>query len=154
MADAPHVLIVEARYYEDIADTLVRGAITEVDAVGGTHERAAVPGVFEITAAIRFAIKSMELVGMRRRIDAYIALGCVIRGETSHYDLICRESLRGLGEISTQYTLALGMGILTCETHEQALERAAVDKRNKGGEAARTALRMVDLKREFGYFPR
>ena len=154
MADGPHLLIVEARFYDDIADMLVRGAIAEIDAVGGTFERAAVPGVFEITAAIRFAIKSMELVGMRRRIDAYIALGCIIRGETSHYDLICRESIRGLGEIATQYTLALGMGILTCENHEQAVERAAVEKRNKGGEAARAALRMVELKREFGYFPR
>ena len=154
MADAPHVLIVEARFYEDIADALVRGAIAEVEGVGGTHERAAVPGVFEIAAAIRFAIKSMELVGMRRRIDAYVALGCVIRGETSHYDLVCRESMRGLGEISTHYTLALGMGVLTCDTHDQAVERAALDKRNKGGEAARAALRMVDLKREFGYFSR
>ena len=154
MADAPHVLIVEARYYEDVADALVHGAVDEIEAVGGTHERAAVPGVIEISAAIRFAIKSMELVGMRRRIDAYVALGCVIRGETSHYDLICRESVRGLGEISTHYTLALGMGILTCDTLDQAMERAAVDKRNKGGEAARTALHMVGLKREFGYFPR
>ncbi len=154
MADGPHLLIVEARFYDDIADMLVRGAIAEIDAVGGTHERAAVPGVFEITAAIRFAIKSMELVGMRRRIDAYVALGCIIRGETSHYDLICRESMRGLGQIATHYTLALGMGILTCENHEQAVERAAVEKRNKGGEATRAALRMVELKREFGYFPR
>ena len=154
MADGPHVLIVEARYYQDIADALVRGAIAEVEAVGGSHERAPVPGVFEITAAIRFAIKSMELVGMRRRIDAYIALGCIIRGKTSHFDLIARESIRGLGELATDYTLALGMGILTCENHEQAVERAATDKRNKGGEAARAALRMVELKREFGYFPR
>ena len=154
MADGPHLLIVEARFYSDIADMLVRGAIAEVDAAGGTYERAAVPGVFEITAAIRFAIKSMELVGMRRRIDAYVALGCIIRGETSHYDLIGRESFRGLGEIATQYTLALGMGILSCENHEQAVERAAVEKRNKGGEATRAALRMVELKREFGYFPR
>ncbi len=154
MADGPHLLIVEARYYADIADVLVRGAIAEIDAVGGTYERAAVPGVFEITAAIRFAIKSMELVGMRRRIDAYVALGCIIRGETSHYDLICREAIRGLGQIATRYTLALGMGILTCENHEQAVERAAVEQRNKGGEATRAALRMVELKREFGYFPR
>jgi 6,7-dimethyl-8-ribityllumazine synthase len=154
MVDGPHVLIVEARHYEDIADALVRGAVAEVDAVEGTHERASVPGVFELTAAIRFAIKSMELVGMRRRIDAYVALGCVIRGETSHFELISRESIRGLSELATNYTLALGMGILTCENHDQAVERAAVDKRNRGGEAARAALRMIDLKREFGYYSR
>ncbi len=154
MADGPHILVVEARYYEDIADELVRGAVAEIERVGGTHERASVPGVFEVPAAIRFAIKSMELVGTRQRIDAYVVLGCVIRGETSHYDMICRESARSLGELAITYTLAMGYGILTCENVEQARERADVHKRNKGGEAGLAAIHMLGLKRQFGYFPR
>ena len=150
----PHVFIVEARFYEDIADDLARGAVAAIESVGGTYERAAVPGVFEIPAAIRFMIKSMELIGMRRRIDAYVALGCVIRGETSHFDIVCGESARGSGELVLTYTLALGYGVLTCDDKEQARARAAPDGRDKGGEAARAALHMLGLKRQLGYFPR
>ncbi len=154
MDDTLHVLIVEARFYEDIADELVKGAIAELEGAGATHERVSVPGAFELPAAIRFAIKGMHLVGARRRYDAYIALGCVIRGETTHYDYICGQSARALMDLSLQYTIALGYGILTTETREQAWQRARVDGRNKGAVAARAALRMIDLKRHFGFHPR
>ncbi len=154
MDDTPHVLIVEARFYEDIADELVTGAIAEIEASGATHERLSVPGAFEIPAAIRFAIKGIHLVGARRRYDAYVALGCVIRGETTHYDYVCGESARALMDLSLQYAIALGYGILTTESSEQAWERARIDAKNKGADAARAALRMVELKRHFGFHPR
>ena len=154
MTAHPHLLIVEARFYEDIADQLAAGAIAELDKAGATYERLAVPGALEIPAAIRLAIKAMELVGARRRYDGYVALGCVIRGETSHYDIVAGESARGLSDLALQYSIAVGNGILTVETAEQAHARASVDRKNKGGGAAQAALRMIEIKRQFGYFPR
>jgi 6,7-dimethyl-8-ribityllumazine synthase len=90
----------------------------------------------------------MELVGGRRRYDGYVALGCVIRGETSHYDHICMEATRGLNDIAMNFSVAVGNGILTCETREQALARAATNQGNKGAQAARAAIEMVRVKRE------
>jgi len=154
MSDQPHVLIVEARYYVDIADELLRGVIAELDTAGIGYESVAVPGAFEIPAAIRVALRSMDFFGGQRRYDGYIALGCVIRGETTHYDYVCAESARKLQDLACEHTLALGYGILTCETREQAWERASVAGRNKGGEVARACLRMIELKRQFHLFPR
>ncbi len=154
MADQPHILIVEARFYPDIADELFRGARAELEKAGASHERVAVPGAFEIPAAVRMAVRSMDFVGGQRRHDGYLALGCVIRGETSHYDYVCGESARKLQDLACEHTLALGYGILTCETREQAWERASVEGRNKGGEVARACLDMVELKRHFHLFPR
>ena len=157
MSTAPHVMIVEARYYEEIVDELVRGAVQALEGASATYERFTVPGAFEIPAAIRFAIRARasDPAGSTAgsRFDAYLALGCVIRGETSHYDYICRESARALQDLTCQHSLALGYGILTVENREQARVRAAVDERNKGGEAARACLRMVELKRHFHLFP-
>jgi 6,7-dimethyl-8-ribityllumazine synthase len=154
MAQGPRVLIVEARYYEHINDQLLAGAVAALEEAGATHERIVVPGAFEIPGAIRFAVKAMHLVGERRRYDAYVALGCVIRGETSHYDHICEECARGLMQLTLDFSIALGFGVLTVENEAQALERAAVDRKNKGGEAARAALRMLAVKQHFGFFPR
>ncbi len=154
MTEAPHVLIVEARFYDDIADELVRGAVVCIESADATYNRVDVPGAFEIPAAIRMAIKSLDVVGGRRRYDAFVALGCVIRGETTHYDYVCQESARGLQDLAIQHVLAIGYGILTCETRDQAWARAAVDQGNKGGVAARAALRMVELKKDFGLYPR
>ncbi len=154
MSEAPNILIVEARFYDDIADELRRGAVAELDQAGAAHEAAAVPGAFEIPAAIRMAIRSMDFFGGQRRYDGYIALGCVIRGATSHYDYVCAESARKLQDLACEYTLALGYGILTCDTREQAWERASVEGRNKGGEVARACLQMIELKRQFHLFPR
>lgn len=144
---APHIMIVEARFYEDIADELVRGALAVLNEAGTTYERFQVPGAFEIPAAVRYAIRSQQFEARLRRFDGYVALGCVIRGETSHYDYVCSESARGLQDLALTFSIALGYGILTVENRDQAWERASVEKRNKGGEAARTCLEMIDIKK-------
>lgn len=152
--EAPHIMIVEARYYDAICDELVRGAVAAIEAAGATYERFTVPGAFEIPAAIQYSIRSHDFFGGRKRFDGYVALGCVIRGETSHYDYVCGESARGLQDLALQHTLALGYGILTVENEDQAWARAKLDKGNKGGEAAKACLAMLDLKRRFRLFPR
>ena len=134
------ILIVLAPYYRHIADELLKGAIETLEAAGATHEIIEVPGAFEIPAAIGFAA--------RANYDGYIALGCVIRGETTHYDYVCEESARGLQELALD-GLAIGYGILTVENEVQALARASRTKKNKGGEAARACLAMIALKRRF-----
>ena len=149
MSDGPFLLIIDSRFYEDIADELVKGAIGAIEANGGSYTRVSVPGAFEIPAAVRFAVRSMELVGGRRRFDGYALLGCVIRGETDHYEHVCRESIRAVNDITVQYSLAVGLGILTCNTREQAISRAAVDQGNKGGAAAEAAMQMINVKRSF-----
>lgn len=154
MDDTPHLMIVEARFYEDIAEELARGAIAVLEQAGVTYERVAVPGTFEIPAAVRFAIRSLDFYTGRRRFDGYVALGCVIRGETTHYDLICTEVARGLQDLVLRYTLALGFGVLTVENREQAWARASVHNRNLGGSAARACLDMIGLKRQFRLYPR
>jgi 6,7-dimethyl-8-ribityllumazine synthase len=142
MADPAHILIVEARFYEDIADELVAGARAVLDAAGASCEAISVPGAFEIPAAIRMAMES-------GRFDGYVALGCVIRGETSHYDYVCGESARGLMDLATRHGIALGYGILTTENRAQAEARAWRDKKNKGADAARACLAMLAHRRAF-----
>jgi 6,7-dimethyl-8-ribityllumazine synthase len=140
---AARILLVEARYYTHIADELLRGATGELERAGIAFERVTVPGAFEIPAAVQFAHLS------RQGFDGYVALGCVIRGETSHYDLICTECARGLQDLALRERLAIGFGVLTVENEAQALARARVDKKNKGGEAVRACLAMVNLKRRY-----
>jgi len=154
MSETPHLLIIEARYYEKISDELAKGAMAALEAAGATYDRLAVPGAFEIPAAIRMHIKAMELVGGRRRYDGYVGLGCVIRGETSHYDYVCSECARGLMDLTLEYSVAVGFGVLTVENEAQAWARALVDKADKGGVVANAALRMIEVKREFDYLPR
>lgn len=154
MADRPHVMLVEARFYDAITDELVRGAVGALEDAGATFERFAVPGAFEIPAAIQMAVRARAFSTLTRRFDGYVALGCVIRGETTHYDYVCQESARALQDLAVRYTLALGYGILTVDNEAQAWERARVERRNKGGHAARTCLRMLELKRHFNLFPR
>lgn len=154
MTEHPHVMIVEARFYDDIADELARGAIQVLEEAGATFERIAVPGVFELAAAIQMAVRSLDFSTLRRRFDGYVALGCVIRGETNHYDLVCNESARALQDVVRQHTLALGFGVVTVDNKEQAWVRAAVDQRNKGGMAARACLSMIEVKRQLMLFPR
>lgn len=144
----PHVLIIEARFYEELANHLFSGTAAVLDAAGATYTREWVSGSFELPAAIRFAIGIHQRNEAACRIDGYIALGCVIEGETDHYDHICREASRGLMDLTLQYEVPLGFGVLTCRTYDQALERAAVDRKNKGADAARACLRMIELKRQ------
>jgi len=139
------ILIVDSPYYQDITEELRRGAVAVLDKAGALHERISVPGAFEIPAAIRFAADAEQ-----GDHDGYIALGCIIRGETSHYDYVCGESARALQDLAVRDRLAIGYGILTVENREQAWARAALDKGNKGGYVAETTLRMIELKRQFG----
>lgn len=143
--EGKRVLIVEARFYEDLADELVAGASAVLDEHAATGVRVAVPGAFEIPAAIHLALRA-DGAG---RFDGFIGLGCVIRGETDHYDHICREVSRALMDLSTA-GVPLGFGVLTCGTYEQARVRAAVAQKNKGAEAARACLRMIELKSTLG----
>lgn len=132
--DDVHVLIVEADFYRDISDALLDGAKAVLDEAGVTYDIVQVPGCLEIPAAVRFAMKAMEHTGGRRRYDAYVALGCVIRGETSHYDTVSEESARGLLDLSKDFCLAVGNGIITCENEEQAwAARSAVKKTRAEG---------------------
>ena len=150
MAAGPCIMIVEARYYPHISDELLKGALAALKAVGATHEIFTVPGAFEIPAAIRYAAEAAARGVEKARFDGFLALGCVIRGETTHYDYVCGESARGLQDLALGHALAIGFGILTVENEAQALARARVDRKNKGGEAARACLAMIELKRNFG----
>lgn len=135
-----HILIVESRYYADIADALISGAEQEIVKNGATFERVVVPGAFEIPGAIALAAG---------RYDGFVALGCVIRGETTHYDYVCGESARGLMDLAIQKKLAIGYGIVTVNTADQAWARAATDRGDKGGDAAHACLAMVALGRRW-----
>lgn len=146
---APHLLIVEARFYQDIADALVKGAIAELEAKGASFDRVAVPGAFEIPGVIRLAEQAAVASPEAVRYDGYVALGCVIRGETSHYDYVCGESARGLQDLAVRDGICLGNGILTTENRAQAWVRADTAQKNKGKDAAEAALAMISLKRAF-----
>lgn len=146
---AAHILIVEARFYEDIADAQLEGAVAAIEAAGASYERISVPGALEIPAAIRFAVEAMETQSGRRRYDGFVALGCVIRGETTHYDTVANESARALQDLALRHCLAIGNGILTVENDEQAWVRARITDKDKGGGAARACLDMIRLKRQF-----
>src|SRR5262245_50180700 len=153
MTERSHVLIVEARFYPDIADEVLKGAIAALEAAGATHETLAVPGAFEIPATIRHANEAWRTGKLVRPFDGYVALGCVIRGETTHYDYVCNESARGLQDLAIREGLAIGYGILTVENGDQAWARAKRDKKNKGGDAAKACLAMIAVKRHFGLTP-
>jgi 6,7-dimethyl-8-ribityllumazine synthase len=153
MSETTSILIVEGRFYDDIADELVRGAAAVLDQVGMNYERLPVPGAFEVPQAIRFAIRSMEIGSEVNRYAGFIGFGCVIRGETSHYDYVCQESSRALMDIAMNYSVALGYGILTGENRDQVWERADITKKNKGGDVARACLRMIDVKKHLRLVP-
>lgn len=150
MSEAPHILIVEARFYEDLLDALLAGATRALQKAGATFEVVTVPGALEIPGAIKFAHTAAQQGKLAKRFDGYVALGCVIRGETTHYDTVCAESARGLMDLAIQQDLAIGNGILTVENDDQAWVRAKPDDKDKGGAAAETCLAMVKLKRRWG----
>ena len=133
-----HVLLVEARFYDDLLDAMVDGAVAALNAAGATFERLVVPGALEIPGAIAIAADS-------GRYDAYVGLGVVLRGETYHFDVVSNESARGIMDLTVQRRLAIGNGVLTCDTEEQAWDRARRDGQDKGGGAAKAALALLDL---------
>jgi 6,7-dimethyl-8-ribityllumazine synthase len=143
-----HLLIIEARFYDHIADAQLQGAKAALDAAGATYDVVNVPGALEIPAAISFALTGADEGGTA--YDGFVALGCVIRGETYHFEIVSNESSRALMDLSVQEVLAIGNGILTVENEEQALDRAMPDRKNKGGAAADAARAMIAQRQKFG----
>jgi 6,7-dimethyl-8-ribityllumazine synthase len=139
------ILVVEARFYDDIADLLLAGAMKELKAAGANVERISVPGSLEIPAAIAIALDAAAK--NRRPYDGVVALGCVIRGDTIHFEIVSNESARGLMELAISRSVPIGNGIITVNTEAQALARARSEEQDKGGDAARAALALVRLKR-------
>ena len=133
------VLIVEARFYEDMADALAEGAAAVLDAAGVAYERVSVPGVLEVPVAIKYAADS-------NAYDGYVALGMVIRGETTHYEIVCNESARALMELGIKDKLSIGNGIQTVENSDQAWARCKMSEKDKGGGAAKATLALMGLR--------
>jgi 6,7-dimethyl-8-ribityllumazine synthase len=138
-------LIVEARFYDDIQDALLEGAVAELKAAGVTHEVITVPGALEIPAAIAIALDAGESKG--KPFDLVVALGCVIRGETIHFEIVSMESSRSLMDLAVARRIPLGNGIITVNTEAQAWARARASELGKGGDAARAAIAMLRIKR-------
>tara|TARA_A100001037_G_scaffold248946_1_gene231455 strand:+ start:2033 stop:2494 length:462 start_codon:yes stop_codon:yes gene_type:complete len=139
MGSSGNVLIVTAEFYQEISSELEAGARDFLDDKGITYTCVSVPGAFEIPAAVKMGYAS-------ERFGGFIALGCVIRGETSHYDYVCSESARGLSDLALRYNLPIGYGILTVENHDQAWVRASRENGNKGGKTAAACIQMMLLK--------
>lgn len=145
---ANKVLIIVAPFYKHITDQLVDGAVAYLNDAGIKHDIIEVPGAFEIPGVITFAEMAQEDHPIAsKNYTGYIALGCVIRGETSHYDYVAGESCRALMDMSME-GIAIGNGILTVENEAQALVRAGVDQKNKGGDAAEACLRMIQVRHD------
>jgi 6,7-dimethyl-8-ribityllumazine synthase len=140
------ILIVEARFYDDIADMLLAGATKALDAAGAVYDRVSVPGSLEVPPAIAIVLEGAKR--KRAPYEAVVALGCVIRGETLHFEIVSFESARALMDLSVTRQIPIGNGIITVDTEAQARERADVSKGDKGGDAARAALALVRVKRQ------
>ena len=136
------ILVVEARYYESISEDLLVGALAKLQAAGAEVVKVNVPGALEIPHVISYAEKAGS------GYDGYVALGCVIRGETTHYDYVCGESARALMDLAVDQQLAIGNGIITVENEAQAIARSKPDQKDKGGFAASACLRMIQLRTE------
>jgi 6,7-dimethyl-8-ribityllumazine synthase len=139
------ILIVESRFYEDIADALLAGATSAVEVAGAHFDRVSVPGTLEVAPAIAIALDAAEAAG--KPYDGAVALGCVIRGETLHFEIVSQESARALLDLSVARRVPIGNGILTVDTDAQAWARARKEQADKGGDAARAALSLIRLKR-------
>ncbi len=142
------ILVVEARFYEAIADALLAGAMRALNEAQASIDRISVPGSLEIPTAIAIAADAAQR--RRRPYDGVVALGCVIRGETIHFEIVSHQSARGLMELSVARGLPIGNGIITVENEAQAFARARIDEQDKGGDAARAALALIGLKRRLG----
>jgi 6,7-dimethyl-8-ribityllumazine synthase len=139
-----NILVVEARFYPHIANALLDGATAALERAGASFERVSVPGALEIPPAILFAAQAAEADG--RQYDGFVALGCVIRGDTYHFEIVANLSARGLMELGLRHALCIGNGILTCDTEEQALARASTNGKDKGGDAARACLALIQAR--------
>ncbi len=140
----PHLLIVRAPYYRDVVEGLTIGAQRILAEAGATTELLDVSGAYELAQGIRIVLRG------NRQFDGFIALGCIIKGETDHYDFICRAAMDGILRVALQFGICLGTGLLTCDTVAQAEERSGQDGHNKGAEAAAAALLQINAARRFG----
>ena len=141
---APSLLLVRAPYYKDVIDGMTDGATRILAEAGATVDTLDVAGAFELPQAIRLALRGTH------RYDGFVALGCVVKGETDHYDFICAATMNGMMDVALQYGIALGTGLLTVDTLAQAVARSGPDGHNKGAEAAVAALRQIDAARRLG----
>lgn len=142
------ILIIEARFYDDLSDALLAGARAALEEAGARYDVVTVPGALEVPAAISFALDGAEGEGVD--YDGFVALGCVIRGETYHFEIVANESSRALMDLAVDESLAIGNGILTVENEAQAWARARKEEGDKGGFAARAALTMIALRDRLG----
>jgi 6,7-dimethyl-8-ribityllumazine synthase len=138
-----HLLVIEARYYKDTADDLINGVDSALKKANATYDVVTTSGAYELPATLNLALQG------KKKYDGFVLLGCVIRGQTTHYDQILDAIFPKIVDMSVEHNLALGMGVLTVENMEQAQYRAAGDKKDYGGAAARAALRMIELKQQF-----
>lgn len=145
------VLIIEARFYDHIADGLLAGAVAELEKAGYEYDVVTVPGIYEIPAALALALHAQAEGTIAARYEGYVTLGCAIRGESDHYHFICAECMRGLNQLATERRLALGNGVLTVHDEAQALARSEPARKNHGGQAGRACLRMIELKHEYSH---
>lgn len=150
MTSAPNIVLVEARFYEDISDQLAAGAIAAIEAAGGTVYRIDVPGILEIPAALQFAIEGQGNPDTGQMFDGGVVLGCAIKGETDHYEHVCSESMRGTQDVALAHAFPVGNGILTCPSRPLAEERADMNRRNFGGRAAEACLSLIELRTRLG----
>jgi 6,7-dimethyl-8-ribityllumazine synthase len=142
------ILVVEARFYDDIADALLAGAMKALKEAGAQFDCLSVPGSLEIPTAIAIALDDAQR--RRRPYDGAVALGCVIRGDTIHFEIVSHQSARGLMELSVARKVPIGNGIITVDTEAQAWARARMEEQDKGGDAARAALALIGLKQRLG----
>ncbi len=148
MAKAPHILVIEARFYDEIADDLLEGAKRVLAANAAKVEVITIPGILELPAAMSFAFHPARKDGPR--YDGVVVLGCAVKGETDHYEHVCRESMSGVQRVALDFSVPCGNGILTVPTWELARHRADPARGDAGGRAAKACLRMIALKQEFG----
>lgn len=146
-----HLLVIESRYYEEVAAALLDGAIAEIEAAGATCDRIEVPGALEIPQALAQAVAAglIPADAGDGRYDGAVVLGCVIRGETSHYDIVCNNANHWLMQTAIGHNVPVGNAILTVDTEAQALARARGGRKGKGGDAAHACLTLIDLARKF-----
>ena len=137
------VLVIESPYYADVAAALLEGAIAEIEAAGATYEKVSVPGALEIPQALGIYMDSDASI----EFDGAVALGCVIRGETSHYDIVCENTNHWLYTIANEFGMPIGNAVLTVDTHAQAMARATGGRAGKGGDAAYACLSLIALRR-------
>ena len=146
----PHILIIEARFYDENADLLLAGAKKELAKSKAKVDVITVPGILELPAALAYAFSKAKKGARRPRYTGAVVLGCAVKGETDHYEHVCRESMNGVQSVALELKVPVGNGILTCPTWELAQNRADPAEGDAGGRAARACLRLVELKHRFG----